>query len=106
MSAFFHLLITDDAIQDAEAAYHYLYNYNPEFAAIWWQGLKEKIATLEHFPERCAYAREHPAIPDLRQLNYHQSNSSYRILFRIHENTVHVLAIWHSSRDLWPGEIT
>ena len=64
--------------------------------------LFEAILSLDRLPTRC------PVIPEAKDLGYParhllfgKGNGVYRIIFHVRENErdVHVLRIWHASRD-------
>lgn len=65
------------------------------FAAIW-----KAIDTLETRPERCALAAESDDLgTELRELSFGRRRGIYRILFQVQGTTVHILRVWHGSRD-------
>jgi len=66
----------------------------------WFQGLREAVASLAHFPERCALAPENVWFPfEVRHLLYGHKPHLYRILFTIKGNTVSVLHVRHGRRQ-------
>lgn len=67
----------------------------------WFQGLREAVASLAHFPERCALAPENAAFPfPVRQLLYGRKLHRYRVLFTIEGDTVSILHIRHGRQQL------
>jgi hypothetical protein len=57
-------------------------------------GLREKIDSLSEMPGRCVLARERKSVPfEMRQLLYGRKPYTYRVLFTIEGNTVHILYI-------------
>jgi plasmid stabilization system protein ParE len=65
----------------------------------WLRRIRTKIDTLKEFPERC------PVDPDsdlyggnVRMLLYGKRRGTYRILFTIKDQDVHILAIRHTSQ--------
>ena len=91
------------AAADLRTAYERIRERSPLNAQRWKDRLERKIASLEHFPERCGYAAENEyARVEIRQLLF----GNYRALFTIRGNTVHVLTIRHTARrDISPDEI-
>ena len=91
-------------VAEAEASDAFLWHnrVSPTFAARWYSGLLETIASLDTFPRRCPLALENDDFPDkdVRQLLYRQGRTSYRILFCIIEpDIVRVLHVRNSSRN-------
>ena len=65
----------------------------------WFMAMDEAIASLANFPARCALAPENARFPiEVRQLLYGRKPHTYRILFTIRGDTVHVLHIRHGRR--------
>ena len=59
-----------------------------------------KLGTLEMHPKRCAIADESSDVgTEIRELLFGRLRYKYRILFRITEESVVILRIWHGSRD-------
>ncbi len=87
--------IDDDAWHDALQAFHYIRNRAPLNAERWLQGLYDAVQSLEIMPQRCALARENEFFDEeLRQLVF----KSYRIVFTIRTDTVHILFVRHTAR--------
>jgi len=65
----------------------------------WFDGLADAIHSLDHFPERCAFAPE-PGLRQkgVRQLLYGRGRGIYRILYLIKDEYVEILTIRHSHR--------
>jgi plasmid stabilization system protein ParE len=87
---------------DAYAAFDRIREAAPIHAEKWLIRLFEAIFSLDRMPARC------PVIPEAKELGYParhlffgKGNGVYRIIFHIRENEqhVHVLRIWHASRD-------
>jgi plasmid stabilization system protein ParE len=60
----------------------------------WFDGLCDAIESLADLPERCALAPE--AIlrkKRVRQLLYGEGRSTYRIIYRVKDEAVHILTI-------------
>jgi plasmid stabilization system protein ParE len=65
----------------------------------WFRSLKEAVASLSTFPERCPLAPENREFPfEVRQLLYGRKPHVYRILFTIEDDAVVVLHIRHGRR--------
>jgi plasmid stabilization system protein ParE len=94
--------ISIPALQDAESAYLWIRDVNPESAKAWYEGLLEAVFSLEHSPHRCSVARESKFIGrEARHLIYDRRNRSHRIIFEIVEDKkeVRIYRIWHGSRN-------
>ncbi len=66
----------------------------------WFQGLRQAVATLADFPQRCALAPENAVFPfEVRHLFYGRKPHVYRIIFTVEGNTVAVLHIRHGRRQ-------
>jgi plasmid stabilization system protein ParE len=93
----YRVIVTPEAQAGIRQAFEYIYERAPLNAARWLQRLYQRVDTLEHFPERCAFARERQFLEeDLRQLVF----QSYRVVFRVDEthHTVYVLYVRHAKR--------
>jgi plasmid stabilization system protein ParE len=95
------------ASADLEAAALWIAEDSPARALRWLEGISAHILQLSDFPLRC------PVIPEsrefsvkIRQTIFGRSRGSYRILFTIDGETVHVLRVRHAMRaTLTPEEI-
>jgi len=97
----FRVDISPAALADAEEAYLWRQQNIPERADEWFNGLLQAVFSLENFPIRCALAPISDAFErKVRQLLYGKGRGAYRILFTITEETVVVLRILHSARDI------
>ncbi len=97
--------ISPSALQDAEDAYFWIKQRSPDSAGEWYEGLLEKIFSLENFPTRCTLAPESADIGmEIRQLLYGKKGQAYRILFGISfdesagEDIVRIYRVRHSAR--------
>lgn len=65
----------------------------------WFDGLSNAIESLAEFPYRCAFATE-PGLRQkgVRQLLYGERRSIYRVLYRVKDESVHILTIRHARR--------
>jgi len=76
-------------------------NHSVQQALQWVDAVESQLATLDRDPERCGYASENEffAYP-LRQLLVGLGNQrSYRAVFTIKQNEVHVLTIRRAAQD-------
>jgi toxin ParE1/3/4 len=65
----------------------------------WFQGLREAVASLAHFPQRCPIAPENAVFPfEVRHLLYGRRPHVYRVLFTMQGDVVTVLHIRHGRR--------
>jgi len=88
--------VTQQAEQEIEAAYQWIFIDSPLISRKWFEGLLEAIDSLNTYPERCIVAREAVEVgEEVRQLLY----GNYRILFVIKDTTVFILHFRHGRRD-------
>jgi plasmid stabilization system protein ParE len=91
----YKVILTPEAIDQAEKAYRWIQKSSPQNAARWYNRLLDKIYTLEEFPTRCSIAPENDTFDvEVRQLLF----GNYRILFWIDGRAVRVLHIRHGAR--------
>jgi plasmid stabilization system protein ParE len=93
----YKILFSPEARSEALEAAAYIADTAPLTALRWYGGLVRALDRLESFPRRCAMAPESFFLgEELR----HQHYKSYRIIFRIEEETrtVRVLHIRHAQR--------
>jgi len=101
----YKVVLTPQAIADADRAAEYIRQFAPETATRWFDRLLEAILSLTELPKRCPLAPETATLGmELRQLFYGKRRGTYRIVFRIYEETpgegiVRVVAIRHGARD-------
>ena len=101
MPASFEIGIHPLALQGIEDAVAYISeHHSPEKAAEWADKLFDAIDSLGSMPDRCPLAPENGKWGDeeLRQLLFQEYPSTYRILFHIDQNRVHVLQVRHGAR--------
>ena len=90
-------------------AYHVLYRRHAErdlaklaetVTLEWFDSLADAIETLAEFPARCAFAPE-PGLrrKGVRQLLYGEGRGTYRILYRVEDENMHILTIRHAHRQ-------
>ncbi len=90
-------------IEIIEAAL-WIAQYSPERAMLWYSDLEEAFDSLKNFPARCSLAPENKHFQEeMRHLLF----GTYRIIFAIRDERVHILHVRHSSRKtLTPKERT
>ena len=94
------------AAADAQEVIFRIAQQYPRRAERWRDGLVKAIESLSVFPERCSLAPEADAFnQEIRQQFHGKRRQKYRILFTVHEDTVHILRILHGARQsLQPGD--
>ena len=98
----FAVLLHPGAIEDIRNAYEGILLRAPEGAARWHAGLVQFAESMATMPEGYPVAREDEDFnAGLRCASYRRPHgrTTYRFLFVIREETVHVVALRHSSRD-------
>jgi plasmid stabilization system protein ParE len=104
----YHVQITGRAKADIHEAAEWYAKRDAAVGAVWTAGIDASIESLGEDPERCSLAHETDRFPfELRELLFGAGRrKTHRILFRIDEDRVEILAVRHTSRrDLSPGEI-
>jgi plasmid stabilization system protein ParE len=95
----YHIIIQPSAAEDMDEACQWIAEQAPTSAVKWFNSLETAIQTLEHYPERCPLAEESRAFDvEIRQLVYGKRIGTYRVLFTIVHDTVHVLHVRHGRR--------
>ena len=97
MAKKFRVDITASAETDIESAYEYIAERNQSAATRWVNRIEKLIRRLERFP------RAGEVIPEAEELGQeyrHKLFGSYRIIYRIAQDRVIVLRIFHSARLL------
>src|SRR2546421_13015282 len=96
----YRVIITTEAEDDLRVAYRYLRERAPKAARAWIKDIRQKIRSLAFHPERAPLAFESAAFREpIRCLLYGSGNrGTYRILFRLIENSIFVLHVRHGSR--------
>jgi plasmid stabilization system protein ParE len=101
----YKLIIQPPALADLNEAYRWIAERSPENAARWFNGFHAKLRTLEYSPGRCGVAPESEQIgQQVRQLIYGRRGGTYRVLFVVRDDEVHVLHIRHAARDTMTPE--
>jgi plasmid stabilization system protein ParE len=95
----FTVLLHPGALEDVREAYRYIVEHSPDGAAKWHAGLVAFVQSLQTFPESHPIAPEDAELKaEVRQALYARAGSTYRLLFVVHEQFVHVVAIRHGAR--------
>jgi len=91
----YRVIVETPARIEIEEALTWMSQHSPERAALWYFDLEEAIDSLRNFPARCPLASESRTFKEeIRHLLF----GKYRLLFRIEDETVHVLHVRHSAR--------
>lgn len=99
MSDEYRIIIQPEAQDCIEKIHKWLKEESSESADKWFNGIIKAISSLENFPERCAISQEGKDIGrKVRQLLYGKRNNTYRILFVIRNDEVHILHVRHGRR--------
>lgn len=94
----YEVVFREEARLEALDAARYIASHGSAEAALrWFDGLETALNSLTVSPARCGLAREHASFVGgtLRQLLY----TSYRVLFVVLADEVHVLHVRHASRQ-------
>ncbi len=98
----YRVIVTPTAYDEAMAAVRWYAERSPDTAQRWHDGLARAVESLTWMPTRC------PVSPDdsqalgceVRILLYGRPPCVYRLLFSLVADTVWILRIRHSARDL------
>ena len=89
--------LTQQAQNDLEKIYFYIADDSINNAANFVLQLEQKVYSLEHYPDRNPFIPENEFFgTDYRHLIYRQ----YRIVYRIVDESVFILRIFHSAKLL------
>jgi toxin ParE1/3/4 len=93
----YKVLITKTAEEDIKSIFEYISSDNPRAANRWKGEIKSQIASLREFPMRCSMIPEADEIGfDYRHIIY----GDYRTIFKITEDLVFLMRVFHCSRLL------
>jgi plasmid stabilization system protein ParE len=97
----FRVVLTDRAEADVESVLNWFREQRATDAGgRWFAQLREKLQTLEQYPQRCPLAAESEDVSlEVRELLLGRKRFKHRILFTVIGQTVTILRVWHSSRD-------
>ena len=66
----------------------------------WFEGLEKAVAGLSEMPQRCPLVPENRTFPfEVRHLLYGRRPDVYRVIFRVMEDVVYILHVWHGRRE-------
>lgn len=66
----------------------------------WFEGLEKAVASLSEMPQRCSLAPENRSFPfEVRHLLYGRRPHVYRVIFRVIDDVVYILHVWHGRRE-------
>lgn len=94
----YQINISERALRDMEAIYHFIGAAHSLQANEWFKRLEEAIYSLETMPKRCKKLDNHA---DIRYLNFGIQPHSYKIIYQITEKhkIVNILHIRHGARQ-------
>jgi plasmid stabilization system protein ParE len=97
----FRVEYSSQAEGDLDSILEWLISQHAGEAALhWFEGLEEAIASLSEMPRRCALAPENKSFPlEVRHLLYGRKPHVYRVIFRVINDAVYILHIWHGRRQ-------
>lgn len=105
----YRVIVHDEALHDIERnARWWAENHSPTEAARWYEAAFEAIYKLDRFPESHSIAFEGDNFPfEIRELHFGLgSRPSYRAVFTVEGDTVHVLTVRRASQDTFrPDEL-
>lgn len=97
----FSIHITAKALDEIDEALAWYVEQSIPAATRWHVKLMAAVRSLEENLERWGLAPESEWYPGIRQLIYGKKRGAYRILFEIRGDTVYILRVRHSARELF-----
>ena len=95
----YRVILQPRASRDINEAIEWLAGHSQQVAFRWFNGLQDVLSSLTDHPERCALAPESDLFPNpVRELLFGKRRGTYRILFTIESEEVHVIAVRHGAR--------
>jgi plasmid stabilization system protein ParE len=92
----YHIIVQPAADEELQQAAHWIAQYSPEKATLWYFDALQAIESLRNFPARCPFAPERKTFKmEIR----HRLFDKYRILFVIEDETVYVLRVRHQAQQ-------
>ena len=97
MAKKYKVLITKIAEEDIRYIFEYILSDNPQVAERWKGEIKSQIASLKEFPARCSII---PEAVDIGIDYHHVIYGDYRTVFKIKDDAVSIMRVFHCSRLL------
>lgn len=91
----YSVILTDPAAESLDEAFSWISDLAPQAAVDWFREIQSSIRSLENKPLRCPLA---PESGEFGEELRHLIVGRYRIIFRIREDRVEILAVRHSAR--------
>ena len=98
------VVVTEQAANDIDRnALWWSEHHSIDQAIEWKDTIYDQLDTLNEYPERCSTALENAAHPEelLQFLVGLGKQRSYRAIFTIRDDEVHVLTVRRASQDTW-----
>ena len=98
----YHVLIKNNAIEDIDRnAQWWAEHHSKSQALTWYEAALQSLYSLSTFPESHSLAQENDSFPyEIRHLLFGLgSRKSYRAIFTIQNDVVHVLAVQRVTQD-------
>jgi len=98
----YYLDVSEQAERDVERVFGWLVERSPHGAQSWYRVYDQTVESLRENPDRRARAREADAFGtcEVRQIVFAtQQGRSYRVLFVVQNETVHILAVRGPGQD-------
>ncbi|PKR58428.1 type II toxin-antitoxin system RelE/ParE family toxin [Thalassospira lohafexi] len=102
----YRVIISPKAGRDIIAAYDWLYDENPAYAAQWRDGLRHAVMRLQTLPFAHAVAPESAEFDmEIRHMLYGRG-TPWRVFYCISEDQVSILHVRHGRQDYWQAKAT
>lgn len=92
---------TPQAADDLEAITDFIAEDSPQYASLFAIDVLNVVERLQVFPRSGRVVPEVQA-PDIREIVL----GNYRIVYRVRDDLVEILTVWHGSRLLDPSRLT
>jgi toxin ParE1/3/4 len=89
------ILWTEPGLDDLRAIRDYIAKDSETYAVNFIESILSAVEQVGEFPRMGRIVPE-ANIPDIRELVFR----GYRVIYRVHESTIHILAVIHGYRDL------
>jgi plasmid stabilization system protein ParE len=95
----YRVVVQPSAQTEMEGAYEWIAGRAPSTAARWYNGLMGAIESLADNPARCSLAPEDEYFSEeIRNLFYGRRKNTYRVIFTVRGDSVHVLHFRRATR--------